>query len=134
MGLEVKTSADVKRTDNIEGLAQVSTIPDALTKPVGAVIGPFAVVSGQGVAKIVGKTPADGSDLPGQTAVIRDSLRQQKTRDRATLFADGLKKRLQDQGKLEDTSGRHHPSRAELQHARLSPPQTHMHAGITCTK
>jgi len=100
MGLEVKTSADVKRTDNIEGLAQVSTIPDALTKPVGAVIGPFAVVSGQGVAKIVGKTPADGSDLPGQTAVIRDSLRQQKTRDRATLFADGLKKRLQDQGKL----------------------------------
>ncbi len=100
MGLEVKTSADVKRTDNVEGLGQVSTIPDAMTKPVGTVIGPFSVVGGQGVAKIVGKTPADGSDLAAQTAAIRDSLRQQKTRDRATLFAEGLKKRLQDEGKL----------------------------------
>jgi peptidyl-prolyl cis-trans isomerase D len=100
MGLEVKTSAEVKRTDNIEGLGQVSTISDALTKPVGAVIGPFSVVDGQGVAKIVARTPADVSDLAAQTAAIRDALRQQKTRDRATLFEDGLKKRLQDEGKL----------------------------------
>ncbi len=51
MGIEVKTSADVKRTDNIEGLGQVSTIPDVFAKPVGAVVGPFAVVGGRGVAK-----------------------------------------------------------------------------------
>jgi hypothetical protein len=38
--------------------------------------------------------------LPAQSASIRDELKQQKARDRATLFEDGLKKRLQDQGKL----------------------------------
>ncbi len=96
MGVEVKTSADVKRTDNIEGLGQVSTIPDVFSKPVGAVVGPFAVVGGRGVAKIVGKTPADGSDLTTQTASIRDALRQQKIQDRTTLFEDGLKRRLQE--------------------------------------
>ena len=95
MGVEVKTSADVRRTDNIEGLGQVSSIPDAFNKPAGAILGPFPVVGGQGVAKIAAKTPADLADLPAQTSTIRDALRQQKTRDRATLFADGLKQRLQ---------------------------------------
>jgi peptidyl-prolyl cis-trans isomerase D len=96
MGLEVKTSADVKRTDTIEGLGQVSSIPDAFSKPVGAVLGPFPVVGGRGVAKIVAKTPADLAELPTQTDAIRDALRQQKTRDRAVLFQEGLKKRLQE--------------------------------------
>jgi peptidyl-prolyl cis-trans isomerase D len=96
MGIEVKTSADVKRTDNVEGLGQVSTIPDVFAKPVGAVVGPFAVVGGRGVAKLVGKTPADGSDLAAQTASIRDALRQQKIQDRTLLFEEGLKKRLQE--------------------------------------
>lgn len=96
MGVEVKTSADVKRTDNIEGLGQVSTLPDVFMKPVGAVVGPFAVVGGRGVAKIAGKTPADGSDLATQTAAIREALRQQKIQDRTVLFVEGLKKRLQE--------------------------------------
>lgn len=97
MGVEVKTSADVKRTDNIEGLGQASTVPDAFMKPAGAVLGPFAVVGGRGVAKIDARTPADGSDLESQTATIRDALRQKKIQDRATLFEEGLKKRLQEQ-------------------------------------
>ncbi len=100
MGLEVKTSPDVNRTAAIEGIGNAGTIPNAFTKPVGAVLGPFAVVGGRGVAKIVAQIPADVSTLPAQTASIRDELKQQKTRDRSTLFEDGLKKRLQDQGKL----------------------------------
>ncbi len=101
MGLEVKTSADVNRTGTIEGLGQAgSIIPEAFTKPVGSVIGPFAVVGGRGVAKVEAKTPADLAELASQTSTIRDELRQQKARDRATLFEDGLKKRLQEQGKL----------------------------------
>ena len=49
---------------------------------------------------MVAKTPADLSELPAQTAVIRDELKQQKIKDRTTLFEEGLKKRLQEQGKL----------------------------------
>lgn len=100
MGLEVKTSADVSRTTAIDGIGQAGTIPEAFTKPVGAILGPFAVVGGRGIAKIVAKTPADLADLPAQTASIREELRQQKTRDRATLFEEGLKRRLQEECSL----------------------------------
>jgi peptidyl-prolyl cis-trans isomerase D len=100
MGLEVKTSPDVNRTAAIEGIGTASSIPDAFTKPVGAIIGPVAVPGGRVVAKIVAKTPADVSELPAQTSTIRDELRQSKTRDRNTMFEEGVKKRLQDEGKL----------------------------------
>jgi peptidyl-prolyl cis-trans isomerase D len=100
MGVEVKTSPDVNRNAAIEGIGNASTIPDAFTKPLGALLGPFAVVGGRGVAKVVARTPADLSTLPAQSASIRDELKQQKIRDRSTLFEDGLRKRLQEQGKL----------------------------------
>jgi peptidyl-prolyl cis-trans isomerase D len=100
MGVEVKTSPDVNRNGAIEGIGNASGIPDAFTKPLGALVGPFAVVEGRGVAKVVARIPADDSELPAQSAGIRQELRQQKSRDRATLFEDGLKKRLQEQGKL----------------------------------
>jgi peptidyl-prolyl cis-trans isomerase D len=100
MGLEVKTSPDVNRTAAIEGIGTASSIPDAFTKPVGAIIGPVAVPGGRVVAKIVAKTPADVSELPAQTSTIREELRQSKTRDRNTMFEEGVKKRLQDEGKL----------------------------------
>ena len=100
MGIEVKTSPDVNRNAAIEGIGNASTIPDAFTKPVGALLGPFAVVGGRGIAKVVAQIPADLSAMPAQTAGIRDELKQQKSRDRSTLFEDGLKKRLQEQGKL----------------------------------
>lgn len=95
MGLEVKTSMEVSRSTVIDGVGQASAIPDAFTKPVGSVVGPFAVVGGRGVAKILEKIPADLSELPAQTSAIRDELRQQKARDRGALFQDGLKVRLE---------------------------------------
>jgi peptidyl-prolyl cis-trans isomerase D len=100
MGLEVKTSPDVNRQGAIEGIGSASTLSDAFTKPVGALFGPVSIPGGRVVAKIAAKIPADLTELPAQTAGIRDELRQQKTRDRTTMFEDGLKKRLQDQGKL----------------------------------
>ncbi|HWF10014.1 MAG TPA: peptidyl-prolyl cis-trans isomerase [Bryobacteraceae bacterium] len=100
MGIELKTSPDVNRQAAIEGIGSASSLPDAFTKPVGAVFGPVAVPGGRVVAKIVAKTPADLAELPAQSSTIRDELRQAKTRDRNTMFEDGLKKRLQDDGKL----------------------------------
>jgi peptidyl-prolyl cis-trans isomerase D len=100
MGIEVKTSPDVNRQAAIEGIGSASSLPDAFTKPVGAVFGPVAVPGGKVVAKIVAKTPADLGELPAQSSTIRDELRQAKSRDRNTMFEDGLKKRLQDEGKM----------------------------------
>jgi len=100
MGLEAKTSMDVNRSGAIEGVGSVSSLPDAFTKPVGSVIGPVSVPGGRVVAKIDAQIPADLSELPAQTAGIRNQLRQQKEKDRTTIFEEGVKKRLQEQGKL----------------------------------
>lgn len=98
--IDLKTSQDVDRQGAIESVGTASTIPDAFTKPVGTILGPQNVSGGQLVAKIIAKTPADLSLLPGQSAGIRDELKQQKQRDRAQLFQEGLRSRLTADGKL----------------------------------
>ncbi len=100
MGLDVKETADLDRNGNIESVGALSTIPDALTKPVDSIVGPVSAGGGQVVAKIVARTPADMALLPAQRASIRDELRQQKVRDRVQLFENGLRKRLEQEGKL----------------------------------
>jgi peptidyl-prolyl cis-trans isomerase D len=100
MDIEVKTSPDVNRNGAIESVGSASMLGAAFAKPVGSMIGPISIPGGRVVARIVAKVPADLSELPAQTATIRDDLRQQKTKDRTTMFEEGLKKRLQDQGKL----------------------------------
>ena len=100
MGIEVKTSPDVDRQGAIESVGTASSLPDAFSKPVGSILGPVQVSGGQVVAKIVAKSPANLSELPGQSASIREDLRQQRARDRAQLFQDGLRERLKADGKL----------------------------------
>jgi peptidyl-prolyl cis-trans isomerase D len=100
MGLEVKTTGDLDRNGNIEGLGTVSTFPDVFGKPVNGLLGPVPAGGGEAVAKVVSKTPADMSQLPAQQASIRDELKQQKGRDRVQLFEAGLRKRLEQEGKL----------------------------------
>ena len=100
MGLEAKTSTDVNRSGAIEGVGSASSLPDAFVKPVGSLFGPVTVTGGRVVAKVVAQIPADLSELPAQSSAIRDELRQQKSRERSTMFEDGLKKRLESQGKL----------------------------------
>lgn len=98
--IDVKTSTDVDRQGAVESVGTASTIPDAFTKPVGSILGPQSVSGGQLVAKIVGKTPANMAELPAQMTSIRDELKQQKQRDRAQLFQEGLKSRLTADGKV----------------------------------
>ena len=100
LNIEVKTSPDVNRNAAIEGIGSANLLGDAFSKPEGSLIGPLQAPGGRAVAKVVAKIPADLSELPAQTASIRDELRQQKTKDRSAMFEDGLKKRLQEQGKL----------------------------------
>jgi peptidyl-prolyl cis-trans isomerase D len=109
MNIELKTSADVDRQGAIESVGTASSIPDAFTKPVGSVIGPVTVSGGRLIAKILSKTPANMADLAAQTEAIRNDLRQQRSRDRAQFFQEGLKDRLKADGKLkvyQDAIGR----------------------------
>jgi peptidyl-prolyl cis-trans isomerase D len=100
MGLEVMTSMDVDRTGAIDKIGTASAIPDAFTKPEGAVMGPISVTGGRAVVKVAAKIVADPALMAGQTASIRNDLKQKMTNDRQALFEAGLKKRLMDEGKL----------------------------------
>ncbi len=100
MGIEVKTSGDVARQDAIESVGTASTVPELFTKPVGTIVGPVAVSGKQLVAKILSQTPASLADLPAQTSKIQDQLRQQKARERAMFFQQGLRDSLVASGKL----------------------------------
>ena len=100
MGVEVMTSMDVDRTGAIDQIGTASAIPDAFTKPTGALIGPISVTGGRAVVKVAAKIIADPALMAGQTVTIRNDLKQKMTNDRQALFEAGLKKRLIDEGKL----------------------------------
>jgi hypothetical protein len=101
MNVPVKTTGDLDRNGQIEGVGALSTLPQALTKPVNSIVGPApASGGGQVVAQIVSKTPANMAQLSAQQASIRDELKQQKVRDRIEVFQAGLRNRLQQEGKL----------------------------------
>ncbi len=100
MGVEVMTSMDVDRTGAIDQIGTASAIPDAFTKPVGALLGPITVTGGRAVVKVTAKLVADPALMAGQMATIRNDLKQKMTSDRQALFEAGLKKRLIDEGKL----------------------------------
>jgi peptidyl-prolyl cis-trans isomerase D len=100
MNIEVKTSADADRQAAIESVGTASSISDMFTKPVGSLLGPQSVTGGRLVAKILSKTPANMAEAPAQSEALRSEIRQQRARDRAQLFQDGLKDRLKADGKL----------------------------------
>ncbi len=101
MGIEVKTSMDVDRQGAFEGVGSAGTVPDAFTKPEGALFGPVPVANSQQlVAKVIARTPANPADLAKQMESIHAELKQKKATDRSTLFEEGLKKRLTEEGKL----------------------------------
>ena len=100
MGITVKTSNDVTRQDPIESVGAASSVPDIFAKPVGSIIGPVGVTGGRLVGKIVSQTLADAAGLATQRQKIMDDLHQQKARERATFFQQGLRDSLTASGKL----------------------------------
>jgi peptidyl-prolyl cis-trans isomerase D len=100
MGLAVKTSNDVARQDAIESVGTASAIPVLFTQPLGTIVGPTTVTGGTLVAKIASNTPADPAGLATQRQKIMDDLHQQKSRDRAAFFQQGLRDNLTASGKL----------------------------------
>jgi peptidyl-prolyl cis-trans isomerase D len=100
MGLEVHTSDEFTRTGSVEGIGSASYILDAFAKPDGALFGPATSPDGTIVGKVVAHVPADMTKMAEQRNAIRDELKQQKARDRNTIFDAGLRDALIKQGKI----------------------------------
>ncbi len=101
MGLETKTSNDVDRAGNIEGIGMASYVSEGFAKPDGSVFGPVGLPDGGTiVAKVVSHSGADLSQLPMQRGIVRDEIKSQRARERNTLFETGVKDMLIKQGKI----------------------------------
>ena len=101
MGLETKTSNEVDRAGNIEGIGMASYVAEGFSKPDGTIIGPVGVPDGGTiVAKVVSHSGADLSQLAAQRSVIRDEIKSQRARERNTLFEAGVRDMLIKQGKI----------------------------------
>src|SRR5205823_11434763 len=82
MGLEVKTSGEIDRAGNIDGLGSASYVAEGFAKPDGTVFGPIGVPDGGTVvSKVIAHVEPDMSKLPEQRATIRDDVKSQIARD-----------------------------------------------------
>jgi peptidyl-prolyl cis-trans isomerase D len=101
MGLETKTSNEVDRNGNIEGIGMASYLSDGFVKPDGTILGPMSVPDGGTiVAKVISHSGADLSQLAAQRSTVRDEIKSQRARERNTLFETGVKDMLIKQGKI----------------------------------
>ncbi len=100
MGLSVKTTGEIDRTGTVEGLASVNYLNEAFAKPAGSVFGPVNTPDGALIGKVVEHIPADRSKLASERDKIRDDIKSQKARDRATLFEAGLREAMTKQGTI----------------------------------
>ncbi len=100
MGLEVKTSGDVDRNGNIEGLGTASYVGEGFSRPDGSVFGPIGLPDGTVVMKVISHSGADMATLAAQRSAIRDEIKSQRAKDRNTLFENGVKDMLIKQGKI----------------------------------
>src|SRR5205085_6555499 len=101
MGLEVKTSNEIDRAGNIEGLGSASYVAEGFTRPDGTVFGPIGTPDGATVvSRVIAHVEPDMSKLPEQRAAIRDEIKSQRARDRNALFERGIRDALIKQGKI----------------------------------
>jgi peptidyl-prolyl cis-trans isomerase D len=101
MGLEVKTSEEFNRQASLEGIGPAIYVHEGFALPDGAVFGPVATDQGGSiVAKVIAHVPADMSQLAGSHDAIRDELKNQRARDRNSLFETGVREALRQQGKV----------------------------------
>jgi hypothetical protein len=84
----------------VEGLASANYINEAFGKPDGSVFGPVNMPDGALVGKVVAHVAPDMSKLAQERSTIRDQIKGEKARDRATLFEAGLRDALIKQGTI----------------------------------
>ncbi len=101
MGLDTRTSNEVDRAGNIEGIGMASYVSEGFSKPDGTVFGPVGTPDGGIiVSKVISHGGADLSQLAAQRSTLRDEIKSQRARERNTLFETGVKDLLIKQGKI----------------------------------
>jgi peptidyl-prolyl cis-trans isomerase D len=100
MGLDVVSAPAFTRNGAIEGLGSPDAIPEIFTKPVGTIFGPTMVGTDPVVGKITARIEPNMTELPLQTAAIRDDIKHTKARERDALFEDGVREQLLKEGKI----------------------------------
>jgi peptidyl-prolyl cis-trans isomerase D len=98
MGLEVKTTELFKQKASIDGLGSANYFDDGFKQPVGTILNPVPMPDATVVAKVVQHAGADMSKLPEQRAEILEALKEEKARERNTIFEEGLIAELTRQG------------------------------------
>ena len=100
MGLELKESTDFNRQGAVEGLGAASSLADAFGAKDGALLGPLNVADGSAVVKVVSHTAADMAGFSAQEATLRTEMKGKVSQERERLFAEGVRKRLEREGKV----------------------------------
>jgi len=100
MGLEGKTTPEFQRNGTVEGVGPASYLQDAFDRPDGSVVGPVNLPDATVVARVVAHVPADMAKLADERGALREEIKTQKSRDRNTLFGEGVRKMLIKQGKI----------------------------------
>ena len=101
MGLEVKTTSEFERGGTVEGVGSASYLSGAFEKPVGTIFGPSGTPDGATlVGKVLSHAAPDPAQMTAQRSVIRDEIKSQRAKDRATLFEAGIKDALVKSGKI----------------------------------
>ena len=101
MGLEVKSPDEFSRTGAVEGVGSATIFADAFTKPENTLLGPFSAQGNVVVAQVVARFGANMADFVTQRDGIRDELRNTKAREREEIFSAGLRKRLEQEKKIQ---------------------------------
>jgi peptidyl-prolyl cis-trans isomerase D len=100
MGLDLVTAAPFTRNGAIDGLGAASGVPEAFTKPQGTLFGPSTISEGRVVGKVTGRIASNLAELAAQGDGIRQELKQNRARERNSLFEDGIRRQLEKDGKL----------------------------------
>ena len=101
MGLEFKSPDEFTRSGAVEGVGSATTFADAFTKPVGTFLGPLSAQGNVAVAQVAGHVEPNMAEFAVQRDGIRDELRSSKAREREGLFTAGLRKRLEQEKRIQ---------------------------------
>ena len=85
----------------MEGVGSASTFDEAFTKPVNSLVGPYPAQGSMVVAQVLEHIDANMAEFPTQRDSIRTELTNLRAREREEIFAAGLRKRLEDQKKIQ---------------------------------
>ena len=100
LGFKAESSEPFLSSDTVPGFGSANYISQAFTDKDGAILGPIVMPDATVVVKVVQHIAPDMSKLPSERATIRDQIKSQKAKDRDTLFREGLKQRLVEEGKI----------------------------------